>query len=83
MFGYLPDLALAYIGANLASSFCERVNSAAKLIITHDRTVLGDRHLEMLCVLRMNKDFIYWMRDKHPEWCTEWFEKTVQKMQAV
>ena len=78
--GVLPDLALAYIGANLASSFCERVNSAAKLIMTHDRTTLGNKHLEMLCVLRMNRDFIAWMREHHDDWCREWYQKTLQKL---
>ena len=45
LYGYLPQLALCYIGANLASSFCECVNSCAKNIMTHDRTMLSDHHL--------------------------------------
>ena len=59
-----PHGALAYIGANLASSFCERVNSAAKLIMTHDRTLLSDKHLEMLFFLQMNRDFIYYLKQR-------------------
>lgn len=34
-YGYLPKMALALLGNNLASSFCERINSADKLIMSH------------------------------------------------
>ena len=72
MYGYLPQLAICYIGANLASSFCERVNSCAKNIMTHDRTLLSDNHLEKLCYLRMNRDFIYYLKAKYPKKLREW-----------
>ena len=75
LYGYLPRLALCYIGANLASSFCERVNSCAKNIMTHDRTMLNDHHLEMLCYLRMNRDYIYFLKAKYPHVMREWQEK--------
>ena len=75
LYGYLPQLALCYIGANLASSFCERVNSCAKNIMTHDRTMLSDHHLEMLCYLRMNRDYIYYLKIKYPHIMREWQAK--------
>jgi len=68
----MVGLALCYIGGNLASSFCERVNSAAKLIMTHDRTQLGEKHLQMLCVLRMNRTFMEYMRTYHKDLLTQW-----------
>lgn len=74
-YGFLPHLAMCYVGGNLASSFCERVNSAAKAIMTHDRTVLEHEHLEMLTVLRINRDFIYHCRHHHSEWFLEWLEE--------
>lgn len=80
IYGYLPHLALCYIGNNLASSFCERVNSCAKLIMGHDRTLLGDKHLEMLCFLRMNRTFIYYLKQKYPERIRAWADKQKAKL---
>ena len=74
-YGYLPKLSLCYIGANLASSFCERVNSCAKNIMTHDRTLLSDTHLEKLCFLRMNRDIIYYLKAKYPSVMRDWESK--------
>ena len=71
-FGYLPYLALNYIGNNLASSYCERVNSCAKLIMTSDRSRLKSDHLEKVCFLRMNRDVIVYLRAKHPEKVHAW-----------
>ena len=68
-------ISLCYVGNNLASSYCERVNSCAKLIMTHDRTLLGDDYLEMLCFLRMNRTIIYYLKHKYPEKKMEWAEK--------
>ena len=82
LYGYLPRLALCYIGANLASSFCERVNSCAKNIMTHDRTMLSDEHLEKLCYLRMNRDYIYFLKVKHPHIMREWQEKQLAALLA-
>lgn len=81
LYGFLPQLALCYIGNNLASSYCERVNSCAKLIMTHDRTVLDDAHLEMICVLRMNKKFMYSMKHMYPELGGEWIQQQLEVLQ--
>ena len=75
--GRLPLLALCYIGNNLASSFCERVNSCAKLVMTHDRTVLNDGHLEKVCWLRMNRSFMTYMKVKHQEIAKQWQKKSI------
>jgi hypothetical protein len=64
-FGYLPKMAMALLGNNLASSFCERINSAGKLVMTDGRTLLSKQHLEMLVALRINKKFMYHMKKKY------------------
>ena len=70
--GKLPKFALCYIGNNLASSYCERANSCAKLIMTHDRTWLDDSHLEKICFLRMNKKLAYRLRQKYSKHVQKW-----------
>ena len=63
-FGYLPKMATASkgsIGSFMASSFCERINSAANLILTLGNTLLSDEEIDMLVVLRMNRDFLNFM----------------------
>ena len=52
------------IGTFLASSFCERINSADNLVMTDNNTMLGDEKLNMMATLRMNRDFIKFMRNK-------------------
>ena len=51
----------------MASSFCERINSVAKAVLTEGRTLLSEEELEMVVVLRVNKKFIAHMKEKHPE----------------
>lgn len=64
-YGFLPKLALSVIGKNQSSSFCERINSAGKLVMTDGRTLLGKKHLEMCVVLRINKKFMKYMKKKY------------------
>ena len=61
--GRLP----CYVGNNLASGYCERVNSCAKLIMPHGRTLLDDEELEIVCFLCMNLTFIYYMKHQYPD----------------
>ena len=58
-FGMFPRMAMAALGANLSASFPERINSAAKLILTPGRSGLPDLCLERCVILRINKKFIY------------------------
>ena len=53
------------MGALNADGYSERINSAAKLIMTNQNTRLNDEDLEKLVVLRMNRDFIVFMRDNY------------------
>ena len=65
--GYLAGpMQYAYCGDNMASSFCERINSVAKQVLTEGRTLLSEEELEMVVVLRVNKKFMAYMKEKHP-----------------
>ena len=61
-YGWLPEMALTFIGQLMASSYVERVNSAAKLILNKKNLKLKDETLDKLTVLRMNREFMVQMR---------------------
>ena len=64
-FGYLPRMAQAskgQIGALNAESFCERCLSCANAVMTDGNTLLSNEEVEMLTILRMNEQFIDYMR---------------------
>jgi hypothetical protein len=68
-YGFLPTLARssqANIGSLPAESFCERCISAGGLIVTPARTLLSDEEVDMLVVLRMNREFMERMRKTRP-----------------
>ena len=66
-FGQLPRMAMRFLGSNLSEAFCEQVIAAANNIMTEGRTLLGEDYLEMLCVLRMNRDFMRHMRTNYED----------------
>ena len=69
-FGFLPLMAGCcdgQIGALNAESFAERVISGSNLVMTNGNTLLGDKMLEMLVVLRMNREFMEFMRREYAE----------------
>jgi hypothetical protein len=69
-FGFLPHMAGCcdgQIGALNAESFAERVISGSNLVMTNGNTLLGDTMLEMLVVLRMNREFMEFMRNEYAE----------------
>ena len=53
----------------LPSASSERINSVAvaKQVLTEGRTLLSEEELEMVVVLRVNKKFMAYMKEKHPE----------------
>ena len=70
MFGFLPDMAGCsdgQIDALNAESFAERAISGANLVMTDGNTLLGDKELEMLVVLRMNLEFMEFMRREYAD----------------
>jgi hypothetical protein len=65
-FGHLPTMtscAKGQLGALNAESFCERCMSCANLDVTEGNTILLDEEVTMLVVLRMNVDFMEFMRE--------------------
>ena len=65
-YGHLPSMAKCMLSVRMASSFSERLNSAAKMVMSNGRTTLSDRMIEMLSVLRMNRAFVEHMYKYHP-----------------
>ena len=64
-FGFLPYMATGSkgsVGQVLASSYCERINSAANKTPTKDKANLSDDDIGMLVTLRMNANFMAYMR---------------------
>jgi len=79
-YGLLPKIALASkgsIAANSAVSFCERINSAANVVMTKGNTLLNTEEVNMLTVLRVNRDFMKHMRLNHPEISEQQFRQTL------
>jgi len=60
-FGFLPKMSIASegsIGGVRASSFCERINSAANLVCTDGNSLLAPVEIDKLVTLRMNRKYI-------------------------
>ena len=66
-FGYLPMMAVATLGALNAESFCERVLSCVKLVVSDLHVSMKPKEIRMLVMLRMNRDFMQYMRDSYPD----------------
>ena len=52
------------IGALNAESFCERVLSQSNLVMTDGNTLLSDEEIEMVVFLRVNREFMEFMREQ-------------------
>ena len=66
-FGYLPMMAVATLGALNAESFCERVLSCVKLVVSDLHVSLKAEEIRMLVILRMNRGFMKYMRSSYPD----------------
>jgi len=73
--GFFPLLAKRDLADNLSSSFVERVNSAAELVMGNGRTLLHEDELGKLVVLRINREAIKAL--------TTWEEAQAQKDKAA
>ena len=76
LYGYLPHMATfskGSVGCLLTSSFCERINSCANQVVTEGNTLLSDREMEMVLMLRMKESFITFMRKEYPHVAKEQF----------
>ena len=56
VYGPWPILGLMHGAKRLGESYCERMGSIAGSIVTADRTRLDDKTLEILILLKMNKE---------------------------
>ena len=69
-FGYFIEMALYSVHAistPAASSFCERVNSAGKLVMTQRSMKMKPEKVEERVLLRMNRRFMDHMRKSYPD----------------
>jgi hypothetical protein len=80
LYGYIPLMASSssgQLGALSAESYCERILSCANNVIVKGNTLLGDEELEMIVVLRMNREFMQFMREHYSEDAKQVFGETV------
>ena len=63
----------------LASSYVERVNSCANLVLTEGNSLLSDEETHELAVLQMNRDFMKFMCHTFNKLSIEKFKSLVQE----
>eukprot|EP00966_Prymnesium_polylepis_P232265 5372460-Prymnesium_polylepis.1 len=68
---------MGQIGALNAESFCKRVLSCANMVITDGNTVLNDPETIKLTILRMNREFMEFMRATYNAQARQKFKTTV------
>jgi hypothetical protein len=66
-FGYLPMMTVTSLGVLNAESFCERVLSCVKLVVSDLHVSLKAEEIRMLVMLRMNRGFMEYMRSSYPD----------------
>ena len=66
-FGYLPMMAVTTLGALNTESSCERVLSCIKLVVSDLHVSLKPDEIRMLVMLRMNWEFMEYMRASFPD----------------
>ena len=80
LYGFIPLMAISSqynIGALNAESFCERIISAGNLVMTDGNTLLDDDELEKLILLRINRNFMMFMREKYAHISKQNFKQTI------
>ena len=84
-YGWLPQLWECYAAGNTASSFCEssRMISVANDVMTEGRTLLDDPKLEMPAILRMNREFMEYMRAEFPEMMNELVSQGLKEVEQL
>ena len=60
-------MTVATLGALNAESFCERVLSCVKLVVSDLHVSLKADEIRMLVMLRMNREFMEYMRVSYPD----------------
>lgn len=67
-YGCLPEMyrsSRCNIGALSAQSFCDRFIPAANIVMDDGNTLLSDEELNMMVVLRINREFMLWAREEY------------------
>jgi hypothetical protein len=64
-YGYLPLMARSTLGNNLAQGYCERIISAGNDVVDKGNTSMSDGMVRKLVMLRMNRDFMNYMRENY------------------
>ena len=62
-----PMMDVATLGAVNAESFCECVLSCVKLVVSALHVCLKAEEIRMLVMLRMNREFMEYMRASYPD----------------
>jgi hypothetical protein len=75
-FGYLSMMSGTTLGALNTESFCERVLSCVKLVVSDLHVSLKTEEIRMLVMLRMNREFMEYMRASYPDTQLSEFEVT-------
>jgi hypothetical protein len=75
-FGLIPDLACSSVG-----SIAERMFSVANDVSTKMNTRLSDDEVEKLVLLKINKEFMKYMREKHGSEARQNFNDTIVEVQ--
>ena len=73
----VPPSVYTQIGALNAESFCERVLRCAGHVLMEGNTLLSDEELEMLVILRINREFMVYMRQHYNHLTNDHFGQTV------
>ena len=79
-YGLIPHMASGSKGCISflpAASFCERVNSVAKDVMTDAHLLMKHDALEMMVVLQMNHEFMEFMIKKHNNSSLQQYGKTI------
>jgi hypothetical protein len=66
-FGYLSMMEVATLGSLTTESFCDRVLSCVKLVVSDLHVCLKAEEIRMLVMLRMNREFMEYMRATYPD----------------
>jgi len=66
-FGYLSMMSVTTLGTLNTESFCECVLSCVKLVVSDLHVCLKTEEIHMLVMLRMNHEFMEYMRATYPD----------------
>ena len=70
-------MAHGVMGALNSEGFCERMLRAAGHVLTEGNTLLNELEMEKLVLLRMNKEFMKFMRTHYSHLAKQQFNRTV------